>query len=134
MPRSCSTSFRLGTRSVIRTAGALVVGAVKYDAEEIRPRRSLGAANRGDGPLLKPGQELPGGYLHNTAGEANGVVAAAERKKMTATHLAGDRATTTAVLAALPKTKFAHFATHGFFADESFRGIFQLDERTTRRA
>jgi CHAT domain-containing protein len=27
----------------------------------------------------------------------------------------------------LPKSKFAHFATHGFFADASFRSAFQLD-------
>ena len=34
-----------------------------------------------------------------------------------------------AVLAALPKAKYAHFATHGFFADPSFRSVFQLDEK-----
>ena len=29
----------------------------------------------------------------------------------------------------LPQAKYAHIATHGFFADPSFRSIFQLDEK-----
>src|SRR5262249_24558496 len=38
-------------------------------------------------------------------------------------------ATTSATLAALPRARYAHFATHGFFADPSFRGLLQLDEK-----
>jgi CHAT domain-containing protein len=30
--------------------------------------------------------------------------------------------------------KFAHFATHGFFADPSFRGLFQLDDKDFQKS
>jgi CHAT domain-containing protein len=40
-----------------------------------------------------------------------------------------DKAITAAVLSALPKARYAHFATHGFFADPSFRSVFQLDPK-----
>jgi CHAT domain-containing protein len=106
---------------------ALVVGGVKYDAELAAPAPT--GASRGGDPLLKPGATPRWRFLDNTVGEDNGVVAAAQRKALPTTRLDGDKATTSAVLAALPKARYAHFATHGFFADPSFRGIFQLDER-----
>jgi CHAT domain-containing protein/tetratricopeptide (TPR) repeat protein len=108
---------------------ALVVGGVKYDAELASPTPAPNAiASRGD-PLVKPGQKLGWVFLSNTTAEANGIVAAAERKKLAAARLEGDQATSAAVLAALPKAKYAHFATHGFFADPSFRSVFQLDDK-----
>ncbi len=106
-------------------AGALVVGGVKYDAP---PAAAPPGAKPAD-PLVKPGAKLGWGFLANTVGEANGVATAAERKKVGVTRFDGEAATTAAVLAALPKAKYAHFATHGFFADPSFRGPFQLDEK-----
>src|SRR5262249_10994988 len=54
--------------------------------------------------------------------------------KLAVTQFSGEEATTVAVLAALPKAKVAHFATHGFFADPSFRGPFQLDEKDFEKA
>jgi CHAT domain-containing protein len=110
-------------------ANALVVGAVKYDADlaSLGPNQNA-VAGRGD-PLVKPGQKLGWGFLPNTEGEANGIVAAAGRKRLTAVRLEGDKATTAAVLAALPRAKYAHFATHGFFADPSFRSVFDLDPK-----
>ena len=51
------------------------------------------------------------------------------RRKLAVMPLRDDQATTAAVLAALPKAKYAHFATHGFFADESFHSVFQLDPK-----
>ena len=108
---------------------ALVVGGVKYDAEIAPPTPAPNAvASRGD-PLVKPGQKLGWGFLPNTEGEVNGFAAAAGRRKLTAVRLEGDRATTAAVLAALPRAKYAHFATHGFFADPSFRSVFDLDPK-----
>jgi CHAT domain-containing protein len=106
-------------------AGALVVGGVKYDAELV-PGDTV--ARRSD-PLLKPGQEPGWGFLGNTVGEANGVADRATRKKWPVVRLEGEKATAPAVLAALPRARHAHFATHGFFADASFRGLFHLDER-----
>jgi CHAT domain-containing protein/tetratricopeptide (TPR) repeat protein len=106
-------------------AGALVVGAVRYDAE---PAPVDVGASRGE-PLVKPGAKLSWGLLPNTAGEANGVAETAARKKLAVTRIEGDKATTAAVLTALPRAEVVHFATHGFFADESFRSVFQLDEK-----
>jgi CHAT domain-containing protein/tetratricopeptide (TPR) repeat protein len=105
---------------------ALVVGGVQYDADlAATPPDAL--AQRG--PLVRPGAKLGWPFLPATVGEAHGVATAAERKKLPTTRLAGAKATTAAVLATLPKAKYAHLATHGFFADPSFRGLFQLDER-----
>ncbi|QJX00764.1 CHAT domain-containing tetratricopeptide repeat protein [Frigoriglobus tundricola] len=109
-------------------SGALVVGGVKYDAEIVPPGPNV-IATRSGAPLLKPGQKLDWPYLPGSAVEANGVSAAAERKQLLATRLDGDKATPATVLAALPKARHAHFATHGFFADASFRSVFQLDEK-----
>jgi CHAT domain-containing protein len=107
----------------------LVVGGVKYDAElNVRAASPSVVASRGE-PLLKPDQKLGWSFLPNTMGEATGVGTAALRQKLTVTPLREDKATTGAVLAALPKAKYAHFATHGFFADESFRSVFQLDPK-----
>ena len=78
-------------------SGALVVGAVKYDAELAAPAPNPSAgASRGEA-LLKRDQKLGWGFLPNTAGEANGVAAAAERKKLTAVRIEGEKATTLAV-------------------------------------
>ena len=106
-----------------------MVGGVKYDAELAfpAPKRDTRESNRG--PLVKVGQKLGWGFLPNTVGEANAVAGSAERKSLAVTTLRGEKATTAAVLAALPKARYAHFATHGFFADPSFRSVFQLDPK-----
>jgi CHAT domain-containing protein len=39
-----------------------------------------------------------------------------------------------AVLAALPQARYAHLATHGFFADPSFRSAFRLDPKLFERS
>ena len=82
---------------------------------------------------MKPGQKLGWGFLPNTEGEANGFAAAAGRRMLTAVRLEGDKATTDAVLAALPRAKYAHFATHGFFADPSFRSASSTSTPRTSR-
>jgi hypothetical protein len=53
------------------------------------------------------------------------VAGAAKKKELNCRTLDGDRATPAAVLAELPKARYAHLATHGFFADESFRSAFR---------
>jgi CHAT domain-containing protein len=77
---------------------------------------------------VKPGQKLEWKFLTGTAPEAGGVVGAAEKQKIAVTRLEGEKATPAVVLAALPKAKFAHLATHGFFADPSFRTRIDFDE------
>jgi CHAT domain-containing protein len=110
-----------------RPANALVVGSVKYDAELSLPSRPV-IGSLGE-PLLKADDKMNWGFLPDTVGELKGVCAAAEGRSISTVSIESDRATTTAILAALPKAKYAHFATHGFFADPSFRSIFQLDEK-----
>ena len=106
-------------------AGVLVVGGVTYDAEPPK----TGVVPVPSGPLVKPGAKIGWSPLPGTAAEATGVGGAAAAKKFPLAALAGAEATPAAVLAALPKAKVAHFATHGFFADASFRSAFQLDPK-----
>lgn len=106
---------------------ALVVGGVKYDADTV-VAKTESLVKRGE-PLLKPDEKRGWGYLPATVGEANGFAKAAEQKKFPVIRFTGEEATTTAVLRELPNAKFVHLATHGFFADESFRSAFQLDDK-----
>ena len=58
------------------------------------------------------------------------VALAGERPVVT---VARRQAHTARVLAELPRARFAHFATHGFFADKKFRSALQLDEQSFGR-
>jgi CHAT domain-containing protein/Tfp pilus assembly protein PilF len=120
---------KLGPQVPAKTllCGALIIGGVKYEAE--LPTQTDGAVARPGDPLLKPATKLAWSLLPGTVAEARGVTAAAELRRISTTHLSGDKATASAVLAALPKAKYVHMATHGFFADASFRSVFQLDEK-----
>lgn len=106
-------------------AGMLVVGGVNYDGDR---GNSEEVAIRGDLPV-KPGAKLGWAALPAAAAEASGVSGAAAKHQLAVTPLRGEKATTAAVLAALPKARYAHFATHGFFADPTFRSVFQVDPR-----
>jgi CHAT domain-containing protein len=106
---------------------ALVVGGVKYETETLHAN-ATSAESRAN-PLLKPDARIGWSFLPGSVWELNGVWSLAQRKKISTTRLQGENATPSAVLAALPEARIAHFATHGFFADPSFRGIFQLDEK-----
>jgi CHAT domain-containing protein/tetratricopeptide (TPR) repeat protein len=107
--------------------GTLVVGGVNYDADLASSESNT--AVKISNPLVKPEDKLGWSSLTGTAGEAIGVAKIAQRKKLLLTILEGNKATSSAVLAALPRARVAHFATHGFFADPSFRSAFQLDEK-----
>jgi len=110
----------------IRAAGILVVGGVAYDAETVRSGPL--ALNRGD-LLLKPDQKVGWMALPAAAAEARGVAGAATGKKLAPLTLGEEKASASAVLAALPRARYAHLATHGFFADPSFRSAFQVDPK-----
>jgi CHAT domain-containing protein len=106
-------------------ANVLIVGGVKYDAELV----SLPSDNTRGDPLVKPDAKPGWSFLPNTVAEASGVATLAVQRKLAVARLDGEAATGSAVLAALRKARSAHFATHGFFADSSFRSIFHLDEK-----
>lgn len=67
--------------------------------------------------------------LDATAAEAKGVAGLADGRKLEARRLAGADASAERVLAELPAARFAHLATHGFFADKKFRSALQIDEK-----
>jgi CHAT domain-containing protein len=104
----------------------LAVGGVAYDAAVPAPDKVT--VHRGD-PLLKPGQPLGWAALPGAAAEVQGVRGAARRKGLACRTLQHEEATTSAVLAALPQARYAHLATHGFFADASFRPAFLVDPK-----
>jgi len=109
-----------------RSGGILVVGGVAYDADA--PAADPVALDRGEIPI-KSGQMVGWAALPGAAAEAKGVAGAAAKKKLSSRTLGGEMASTFAVLAALPKARYAHLATHGFFADPSFRSAFQVDPK-----
>jgi CHAT domain-containing protein/tetratricopeptide (TPR) repeat protein len=109
----------------------LTVGNVRYDkvppATPDRPLASRGIrqAERGNKKLSWP--NLPG-----TAREVDTVLLLAGEKRTTRS-LWGEQAGTGQLQAALCDDKnpprWAHLATHGFFADARFRSVLQLDEK-----
>jgi CHAT domain-containing protein len=109
-----------------RPTDVVAVGGVAYDAALPAPEKV--AVNRGT-PLLKPGRPLGWAALPGAAAEVQGVRGAARKKDFVCRTLEKDGATTAAVLAALPRARYAHLATHGFFADASFRSAFQVDPK-----
>jgi CHAT domain-containing protein len=107
-----------------RPADVLAIGGVAYDAA--LPAPDTVAVNR-RAPLLKLGQQVGWAALPGAAAEVQGVRGAARKKDLVCRTLEKEEATTSAVLTALPKARLAHLATHGFFADASFRSAFQVD-------
>jgi CHAT domain-containing protein len=105
---------------------AIVVGGVQYDAQAgsaVKP----GAP--GNMPLVKPGPNLRWSVLPSTLGEANRVANAATQSQLAVSRFDGERATGAAILGALPQARYAHLATHGFFADPTFRSLLELDPK-----
>jgi CHAT domain-containing protein len=107
--------------------GLLVaVGGVHYDREPepagARPGEALVArpAERGG-----PGRSWQ--YLPGTLREVDQVIALAGDRPVCGRR--GSAAGTGQVLADLPRARWAHLATHGFFADARVRSALQLDER-----
>lgn len=70
-------------------------------------------------------------YLEGGARELKRVVALAGDRPMV--RLTGNEPSAERLLAELPQASLAHLATHGFFADKSFRSILQLDEKLFAR-
>jgi CHAT domain-containing protein len=69
--------------------------------------------------------------LPGTLTELNQVVARAGRRPVR--QWSGAKASTARLLADLPEARWAHLATHGFFADQKFRSVLQLDEKLYER-
>jgi CHAT domain-containing protein/Tfp pilus assembly protein PilF len=103
----------------------LAVGGVRYDAKpetaDATPTLAYArSAVRGEAKLVW--DHLPG-----TLTELKQVVARAGERSVQ--QWSGAKASTARLLADLPQARWAHLATHGFFADQKFRSFLQLDEK-----
>jgi CHAT domain-containing protein/tetratricopeptide (TPR) repeat protein len=103
----------------------LAVGDVAYDeppadGEDANELLAFRAAASDSSARLR-WEQLPG-----TRDEIEDVLALAESRRKVL--LSGREATAARVFAQLPKSRWAIFATHGFFADATFRSALQLDQ------
>ncbi len=112
----------------------LAVGGVDYDgtpkplgkpavrADLLALRRAETERGRGPGGDGDGWKSLPG-----TAREVEAVAERSEPRSLL--RLQGTDASTARLLIELPKARWAHIATHGFFADPNIRSILQPDPR-----
>jgi CHAT domain-containing protein len=107
----------------------LAVGDVTYDARPAASRPAplllaaagLRSAATGDRQLRWPA-------LPATAAELSDVIGACHAPDVNLVRLSQGEAATDRVVAELPHARWAHFATHGFFADKQFRSALRLPE------
>jgi CHAT domain-containing protein/tetratricopeptide (TPR) repeat protein len=108
------------------TGALLTVSRVAYGE---RPKRVPGC--REEAALLhSPERGTDGGHwleLPATADEVSRIRALAGRRRVKS--LTGKEAGTDQLLQALPQARWAHLATHGFFADSAFRSVLQIDAK-----
>lgn len=98
----------------------LVIGGVQYDSVQRPPVEQLVAAHRGPihGSSSRPNwPPLPG-----TLREAREITELAPNPSEVV-HLDGDTASEAGLREYLPKARFAHLATHGFFVDDSVLSV-----------
>jgi CHAT domain-containing protein/tetratricopeptide (TPR) repeat protein len=107
--------------------GLLALGGVDFDATAPSSGALDVPTNRG--VAIKPNQKPNWPTLPGSEVETKGVLRLAADRKLDARLLSGKDATAAALMAELPKARFAHLATHGFFADKEFRSAFQYDPK-----
>lgn len=109
--------------------GLLAVGGVAFQDEPQSPTSgALASRTRGDLPI-DPKKKLIWPDLPGAKAEVEQVAKRASSRMLDTRLLTGAGATTDGVLAELPRVKYAHIATHGFFADASFRSVLQVDPK-----
>jgi CHAT domain-containing protein/Tfp pilus assembly protein PilF len=108
--------------------GLLLVGGIRYDDQ---PAAAI-AANRGAEEVVA--QPVTWGYLPGTEAERRLLenLLATTGPKVTAS-LGGAAASAARLRQELEQARYAHVATHGFFADRQFRSVLQLDPRLFER-
>lgn len=118
-------------RRAADTSALLTLGGVAYDGGA--PINRV-AVLRGTEPNRAVERGGPGNWseLERTGAEAERVAKQSPSGKVVS--LSGTSATAERLLAELPKARWAHLATHGFFADSRFRSVFQLDEKLYERS
>jgi CHAT domain-containing protein len=112
----------------------LAYGGIDYEGTPVavakgRGPRDLALVGEAAGPL-SPEKRLHWAALPGTAREQAQIVALA-RTALKAPPIvrSGRAASTDQMLEDLPKARYAHLATHGFFADATFRSYLQVDPK-----
>jgi CHAT domain-containing protein len=107
----------------------LAVGDVTYDARPAPSRPTpVFLAAAGLRSAAFGSRQLRWPALPATAGELSDVMGACNGRDFDLVRLSRAEAATDRVMAELPRARWAHFATHGFFADKKFRSALQLPE------
>jgi CHAT domain-containing protein len=119
---------RLQEKATSPTGGTLVAyGGVDYDRD---PAAVLKQRDDVRGPLLSEKRRIKWSDLPGTAKEQAAIVALAKKAlKDTPIARSGRDANTKQIEEDLPKARYAHIATHGFFADPEFRSALQVDPK-----
>jgi tetratricopeptide (TPR) repeat protein/CHAT domain-containing protein len=109
-------------------AGLLLVGGIRYDDQ---PVAAVAASRGAEGVVAQP---VTWGYLPGTRAERELLenLLAKTGPKLTAA-LGGVDASTARLRQELERARYAHLATHGFFADKQFRSVLQLDPKLFER-
>jgi len=106
----------------------LAVGGVSYDDRPTPLPQSSQLVTR---EAVVGKEEIHWSPLPGTKQELDELEMVAGKRQVS--RLTGSDASTARVLAELPKARWAHIATHGFFADPKIRSALQLDERNFAR-
>jgi CHAT domain-containing protein len=106
----------------------LAVGGVSYDDKPTPLPQSSQLVTR---EAVTGKEEIHWSPLPGTKHELDELERVAGKRQVS--RLTGSDASTARVLAELPKARWAHIATHGFFADPKIRSALQLDERNFAR-
>jgi CHAT domain-containing protein len=108
--------------------GLLLVGGIRYDDQ---PAAAVVAARGGEGVVAQPvrweylpGTEAERRLLEDLLRQTGAPVTAS---------LGGGEVSTARLRQELERARYAHLATHGFFADPQFRSVLQLDPRLFER-
>jgi CHAT domain-containing protein/tetratricopeptide (TPR) repeat protein len=113
-----------------RPSRLLAVGGVAYGEEPVVPKPDPKLLAFRSSLAVKPGQKPVWTDLPFAAAEAKELAERAKRRGLEAALLSGREASAERVLAELARSRIAHLATHGFFADPSFRSqVLQADPR-----
>jgi CHAT domain-containing protein len=111
-----------GTSVDVERGTLLAVGNVDYnDSPNATPNEPILLATRG---VVRGNQEIRWQHLPATRTELDEVIEAAGPRDCC--KLMGAEAGTDRVVSELPRARFAHFATHGFFVDASVQSALRL--------
>jgi CHAT domain-containing protein len=108
--------------------GLLLVGGIRYDDQ---PAAAVAPTRGAEGVVAQP---VSWGYLAGSEAERHLLenLLATTGPKLTAS-LGGAEAATARLRQELEQVRYAHLATHGFFADKQFRSVLQLDPKLFER-